>query len=388
MDPEPERYQLIIVGAGPVGLSVALAMARKRYRVLLIEKEAGTAEHSRAPAIWPRTQEILADLGVMDRFTEAGILLPVLEMYDVDRDQRLFRAPLNTLANETDYPHLLILPQSRTESLLLEALQDQSSATVLFSSEVTEVREAETENEVQVDFVGPDGEERVRAELVVGCDGAHSTVRHAIGAHQQGVTYGMEAALADVRIAGSEASHSPRLTTRPRIAVGIRIETDVWRLILPFAKGDTLPLERRVSDAVNHLFERPEWDVVWRSEFQLHRRISSAFNHGRIVLAGDAAHLNSPVGGQGMNAGIQDAARLAVVLEQALDSEPQGVLAEYGERRRVEIARGVNRVTDRMTRILLAREGRYIRVVLRSADLALRLPYFGRKILRKMAMLG
>lgn len=379
------RYQLIVVGAGPVGLSVALAMARKGYRILMIEKEAGTAEHSRAPAIWPRTQEILADLGVMDRFAEAGILLPSLEMYDVDRNQRLFRAPLNALANETDYPHLLILPQSRTESLLLEALQQQASATVLFSSEVIDVRDAE--NEVHVNFVGPGGEESARAELLVGCDGAHSTVRHAIGAHQEGVTYGMQAALADVRIAGSGTTHSPRLTTQPRIAVGIRIEADIWRLILPFAKGDTLPLERRISDAVSHLFDQPDWEVVWRSEFQLHRRISSAFNHGRIVLAGDAAHLNSPVGGQGMNAGIQDAARLAVVLERALGAEPERVLAEYGERRRVEIARGVNRVTDRMTRVLLAGQGRYIRLVLRSADLALRLPYFGRRILRKMAML-
>ncbi len=192
----------------------------------------------------------------------------------------------------------------------------------------------------------------------------------------------MQAALADVRIAGSGTTHSPRLTTQPRIAVGIRIEADVWRLILPFATEDTLPLERRISDAVSHLFDQPDWEVMWRSEFQLHRRISSAFNQGRIVLAGDAAHRNSP--GTGM---IQDAARLAVVLERALGAEPERVLAEYGERRRVEIARGVNRVTDRMTRVLLAGQGRYIRLVLRSADLALRLPYFGRRILRKMAML-
>lgn len=155
MNPKPERYQLIIVGAGPVGLSVALAMARKEYRVLVLEKEAGTAEHSRAPAIWPRTQEILADLGVVDRLTKAGIVLSSLEMYDVDRGKRLFRAPLARLTRQTNYPQLLILPQSRTESLLLEALKEQASATVRFSSEVTDVREAGSE--LHVDFVGPDG---------------------------------------------------------------------------------------------------------------------------------------------------------------------------------------------------------------------------------------
>lgn len=380
-----ERYQVVIVGAGPVGLSLALMLARKGCNVLVLEKEAGTAEHSRAPAIWPRTQEILADLGVMERFTEEGILKPSLEIHDVDRDTCLLRAPLESLSDQTRFPRLLILPQSRTESLLLEALQRQPSASIRFSSEVLGLDQRDSG--VDVRYAAPEGEATASGDIVVGCDGAHSFVRHAIGAHHRGVTYPMQAALADVRIGNSQAWHSPRLTTTPRIAIGIRIEADTWRLILPFAQADRIPLERRVEEAVANLFHRSDWEPVWRSEFQLHRRISSAFSRGRVVLAGDAAHLNSPVGGQGMNAGIQDASRLASAIEQALRSDPEARLQAYADSRRAEIAEGVNRVTDIATRVLLARQGRLIRLVLTGANVALRIPGLRRKILRRMAML-
>lgn len=385
MSSERERYQVVVVGAGPVGLSLALALARKDHEVLVLEKNPGTAEHSRAPAIWPRTQEILADLGVMERFTEEGILHPSLEMYDVDRDTCLFRAPLESLSDRTRFPRLLILPQSRTESLLLEALKQCSSVSIRFSSEVTEL--IQQDDHVDVRFTAPEGEVTVSGEILVGCDGAHSFVRHAIGAHQEGVTYAMQAALADIRIRDSEASHSPRLTTVPRIAVGIRIEADIWRLILPFAEGDPIPLEQRTKEAAENLFHRKDWEPVWHSEFYLHRRLSSAFSRGRMVLAGDAAHLNSPVGGQGMNAGIQDTAYLASAIEEALRSEAEERLQAYADSRRAQVARGVNRVTDIMTRVLLARRGRFIRLVLTGANMALHVPGLRRKILRRMAML-
>lgn len=289
------------------------------------------------------------------------------------------------LSDQTRFPQLLILPQSRTESLLLEALQRQPSARVRFSSEVIELNQRD--DGIDVRFTTPEGESMASADLLVGCDGAHSFVRHAIGAHHEGVTYAMQAALADVRIGNSAASHSPRLTTTPGIAIGLRIEADTWRLILPFAQADRIPLERRVEEAVANLFHRADWEPVWRSEFQLHRRISSTFSRGRVVLAGDAAHLNSPVGGQGMNAGIQDASRLASAIEQALRSDPEAALQAYADRRRAEIAEGVNRVTDIMTRILLAKQGRFIRLVLAGANVAVHVPGLRRKVLRRMAML-
>ncbi|MCW8125930.1 FAD-dependent oxidoreductase [Microbulbifer halophilus] len=385
MSSDSELYQVIIVGAGPVGLSLALMLARKSYRVLVLEKEAGTAEHSRAPVIWPGTQEILAGLGVMEKFTKTGILKPSLEIHDVDRDTCLLRAPLESLSDQTRFPRLLILPQSRTESLLLEALERQASASIRFSSEVIGLDQRD--GSVDVRFATPKGQSTASGEILVGCDGAHSFVRQSMGAHQEGITYAMRAALADIRINDSRGLDSPRLTTIPGIAIGIRIEADTWRLILPFTQSDPTPLERRIREAVEHLFPPSNWEAVWRSEFQLHRRISSRFSRGRTVLAGDAAHLNSPVGGQGMNAGIQDASHLAPAIEQALESDPEATLQAYGDRRKAQIAQGVNRVTDIMTRLIMARQGRFIRWVLAGTNAALRTPGLRRKILRRMSML-
>ena len=179
------------------------------------------------------------------------------------------------------------------------------------------------------------------------------------------------------------------------MAIGIRIEEDRWRLILPFSAdgeaGGGLPLDERVERAARRLFpgvrSREDYESVWQSRFRLHRRVASRFAAGRVALAGDAAHLNSPVGGQGMNAGIQDAAALTDALLEALEADAPGPLKGYAERRRRAIEGGVNPFTDRMTRLFLFREGRLLRPMLRAADLVLRLRPLRRRFLRRIAML-
>ena len=134
---DAKRWDVVVVGAGPVGLSLALGLARREHSVLVLEKEATTSEHSRAPAIWPGTQEILAGLGVIRSFLNEGIVVRKLQLWDADRRAVLLSLPLEELAGQTAYPHLLVLPQSRTERLLLEALQREPTAEVRFSCEAT-----------------------------------------------------------------------------------------------------------------------------------------------------------------------------------------------------------------------------------------------------------
>lgn len=380
-----------VVGAGPVGLSLALGLARAGRSVRVLEKEASTAEHSRAPAVWPRTQEVLAELGVVERFLERGTILPEIELWDADRDRRLFRVSLGELSRETDYPHLLILPQSVTEELLLEAVEREPSSEVRFDTTVVGVEQGDG-HRVRVAFRGDDGQGELRAAFVAGCDGAHSTLRGCIGADFPGVTYGMRAALADVRVPGGGPERYPRISSRDRLAMGLRFGDSgdagrLWRLILPFSADDELPLEERIDRAVPALLHADRYRTVWKSEFRLHRRVASRFAAGRTVLAGDAAHLNSPVGGQGMNSGIQDACALTRALLEALDAGDPGPLASYGTRRRKQIVQGVNRFTDRLTRVLLLGRGRFPKLGFRLLSLATAVPFLRRRLLRRMAML-
>ncbi|MEX0958649.1 MAG: NAD(P)/FAD-dependent oxidoreductase [Burkholderiales bacterium] len=380
-----ERHDVIVAGAGPVGLSLALGLARAGTDVLVLEKEAVTAEHSRAPAIWPGTQEILAQLGVIERFLEQGIVLRRIEVHDADRGRVLVRIPIEELRDETLYAHLLILPQAQTERLLLQALHEQARARVLFAAEAAGF--AQDASKVEVRYRCNGREELAQARFVVGCDGAHSRVREFLGAAFEGMTYSVKAALADVDVEGDNDEPFPRLTTRPDLVIAIRIDRQRWRLILPIASESGHSLDTRVAEAMRALFPSRRYRQVWQSEFRLHNRLSSRFAQGRIVLAGDAAHLNSPVGGQGMNAGIRDAAELTRALHAALEQDSVEPVAAYAARRRGEIEAGVNRFTDQMTRLLLSGRGRMVRPVMRTADMLLRLPPLRRRFLRRVGML-
>lgn len=378
-------HDVIIAGAGPVGLSLALALARAGKSVLVLEKEAQLPEHSRAPAIWPRTQEILAGLGVIDRFLHDGIVLSTFYFFDADAHKVRLELPLHELKGKTPYPHLLILPQDKTERFLYEALLRLPHVQVQFNSEVTGFEDQGGRVRIRCSTKGTASD--LEAFYLVGCDGAHSKVREVLGFSLEGFTYDSAAALADIRLQSSEDYAFPRFSRKGVFAVALKMQPRLWRLIFPYPVTDTTPLEERIRVSTAHLFPGALYDLVWQSEFRLHRRVTTSFVRGRIALAGDAAHLNSPIGGQGMNAGIQDAEVLARCLLQALEQDNPALLKPYEAARLPAIRRGVNRFTNQLTRILLFQNGRYLPWVLTVMGLLLRLPFLRKNFLHRVAML-
>lgn len=379
------QHDVIVVGAGPVGLSLALGLVRADRSVLVLEKGAGLSERSRAPIIWPRTQEILADLGVIDRFHEAGIVRSRIHLHDVDRQRILLELPLQELRDWTSQPHLLICPQSRTERLLYDVLEKAPSAEVRFSAEVTGF--AEQDNGVEVAYRRGGSPQTATAAFTAGCDGAHSQIRSTLGADFKGRTYRMEAALADVTLQPDRDVPFPRMTRQRGVATAIRLTDQLWRVILPRSPARRVPLDTRIDQAVVDLLGTADYEATWTSEFSLHRRISSRFRRGRIALAGDAAHLTSPVGGQGMNVGIQDAWALTRALDTALDQGAPEPLDRYAAERRQAIQGGAVRVTDALTRLLLAGQGALLVPALWTTGYLLRYQPLRRWVMGRMAML-
>ena len=317
-------WPVMIVGAGPVGLTLALGLAQQGIRSLVLEKKARLDEHSRALVVVARTLDVLASYSVADRFLREGCFLEQLTLYDVDRRERALTLSFAEVASATAYPGLLILPQDRLECLLLDHVLATGLCEVRFGHEFASYKEAA--GHVQVSFVDQGGVPTTTSvSFLIGCDGAHSTVRRWSGQDLKGATFPVRVFLCDVALAdaGRDALSFPRFQVRPSGLVGaLRYQPRHWRLLGTLAAGESeeqAVSQERLSQLVTHLLGPGPFEQIWTGVFSIHQRLASWFRKGRVLLAGDAAHLSSPAGGQGMNSGMQDAHNLAWKLALVLD---------------------------------------------------------------------
>jgi len=352
------RFPVAIVGGGPVGLALALGLARHGISSVLLEKKASTSEHSKAPGIHVRTREILRLWGIEDRFLRAGELIQCLTMVSAIPGRRpLTSLDYREIESEAERPGLLILEQSHTERLLLEAVRETGLCDVRFDAEVIGL--AQGADSATVTFVRDGLEDALEAEFVVGCDGASSFVRKALGLSFEGSTYSLRPMLADVRVGDERDGLAwPRAwDARGSFAFAVRLEPDLWRVISLDRKGASRPEEvpgAEVDGVVSRLLGPGPVEVVWASRFRIHIRSTPRFRVGRVLLAGDAAHLHSPSGGFGMNGGIQDAHNLAWKIAAALGGgDTDRLLDSYDVERRAVIVEKVSRYTDLVTRAFL-----------------------------------
>jgi 2-polyprenyl-6-methoxyphenol hydroxylase-like FAD-dependent oxidoreductase len=349
----------LIVGAGPTGLTLAIELARRGIPFRIIDRDAERPTTSRAIGTQARTIEVFRLMGIPESALEPAARPQSLRF--AERDRTLARVSLDQAADGS--PRLISMDESDTERVLEERLEELGGR-VERSMELTEFRVAG--NRVAATVKGPGGTSEIKAKFLDGADGAHSTVRREARIGFAGAAYPERFVLADLDL-DWELSHDEGhiwIGDDGLVAVIPLPGQFRYRVIVPLpaayatkeyrteaevaAEAETL-LRQRSGVSLRRI-----GDPVWASTFRIQRRQAEHYRRGAIFLAGDAAHVHSPVGGQGMNTGIQDAFNLGWKLALAArDQAAPGLLDTY-EAERHPIARGVLRGTHWGTRIVLA----------------------------------
>lgn len=353
---------VLIVGGGPVGLSLALGLAGHGVRSTLFEAKSEPDPYSRALGILPRTLEIFRTWGIYERFVSEGTLLSKVVFWMVDRNKPILQLDFSVFARLSAVPGVLVLPQNRTEALLLEAVRAAEMTEILLGYQASTFKQ--DQDGVSVEVTGPaGGAATYRGQYLIGCDGAHSAIRRSLGWGLEGKTYPARVLLADIRLR-DERDRLPWPRFAPaqgQVLAAARYEAEHWRIISTLKKNEDKGAaweNSAIDRRVNQLFGAGSYEHLWSNIFQIHCRTSPHFRRERVLLAGDACHLNSPAGGQGMNSGIQDAHNLAWKLARVLSgADAQSLLASYEAERREAVINNVDRYTDFLTRFgLLAPE--------------------------------
>jgi 2-polyprenyl-6-methoxyphenol hydroxylase-like FAD-dependent oxidoreductase len=340
---------VLIVGAGPTGLFLANECARRGLRWRLIESRSTQSEHSKALAIFPRTLEIFDMAGIVAPFLgAANRVTSVAVMAHARRLARLRFAP-----EESPYPFIAMVPQDVTEKLLVGQLR-RRGGTVEYDTRLVSAQQEDDGVQVTIESRGEPL--RMRASIVVGCDGAHSAVRHLMGLPFEGAAYESTFMLADIEtdttLPADELQLCPSefgpLAIFPMSATRRRIVAVVKA---PERDAPSLSLVRTM------LAERAPAGIEaralhWSSYFRIHHRRVERLRVARLFIAGDAAHIHSPFGGQGMNTGLHDAWNLAWKIDLYLSGQGnERLLDSYGAER-LPIIKGVIETTDFLTRVM------------------------------------
>lgn len=346
-----DPVDVLVVGAGPTGLAMAAFLAAHGIQARLIDRNPSRASESRALAIQPRTLEVLASLGVTSELLRLGNRNVQLRLH---AGNRVLSVPMFDLGlADTAYPYLLFLSQAETERVLAEHLGTKA-ITVQRGVQLTGLQPS-TEM-VTADLRHPDGTaEQVSARYVVGCDGGHSTVREQAGIPFEGSSYPQTFVLADLEADSIQAGAAHVfLSGAGMLFFFPLVHPASWRLLVMRPKHDPTPAGAPVTlEQVQTLCDDYTGgtvrlhDPVWMTNFRLHHRAAAHYQKGRIFLAGDAAHIHSPAGAQGMNTGIQDAANIAWKLAHTLTGSTTRSILDTYELERSPIGRRVLRMSDR-----------------------------------------
>jgi len=330
-----------VVGAGPVGVVAAIACARKGMRVTLFEAEDAIDHAPRAATTHPSTLEMLAELGLVDEFVSLGLVARKFQLWD--RDVLVAEFDHDLLKDETPYPYVVQTEQHKLSELGLRRLADMPNARVRLGTRVLDLQQDERRVGLYVE--GGAGRESEDFDYVIACDGGRSTLRKCLDIEFEGYTWPERFLVLTTLVDIGKAIGCCERTyiSDPDEWINLfKVTGDDfrgrWRAVFPTPESETddeafsdEPVLRRLRRLVpGHPLEL----VVHRNLYRVHQRVAKSFRSGRVFLAGDAAHINNPVGGLGLNCGIHDAMDLAATLEQVSAGRSGPELLDRYERRR------------------------------------------------------
>ena len=391
----PGKDPIIVAGAGPVGGLLALYLAREGFNVVLLEKDKTLPEDLRASTFHPPSMDMLDRLDLMPRLIELGLIVACYQYRD-RRSNEIAEFDMSAIKDETKHPYRLQCEQWRLNKICCEELSKIPNAKVLFQHGVVKVIDQDADG-VNILVSTPDGENIMRGSYVIGAEGANSMIRQSTGLQYAGFTYPEKFLVA--------STPYPLEKFLPRLA-GVNYVSDpeewcvvfrcnnMWRVLFPTTPGETnerLLSDEYIQDRLQHLAPKQgDFEIGHRTLYNVHQRVADSYIAGRVLLAGDAAHINNPLGGMGMNGGLHDAFNLAEKFLAVRDGKMEGKAAFdlYDRQRRITATKFVQEHTAANKKLMEekdpdAQKKRQADFMRQAAD-----PVLAKKFLLKTSMIN
>ena len=352
--------RIVIVGAGPVGLTAALALSRRGIPTVLLAAEPELVMELRGSTFHPPTLDLLDEFGVVPSMIDVGLKAPTWQFRDRETGP-VATFDLSLLAGDTNHPYRVQCEQWKLMRFLEAELRKQPGADIRFGHEVTSVRQNGEDVTVIADTAS--GPASVIGRYVIAADGARSAVRRSLGVEFEGFTYPELFLIAstDFRFENTltDIAYVNYIADPLEWLVLLRVP-ELWRVLVPApenADRERLLSDESLQQMLQRVVRRPEpYRIAHRSIYHVHQRVAKSFRHSRVVLAGDAAHVNNPLGGMGMNGGIQDAFNLADKFEAIWAGADDRLLDRYDRQRRTVAVEAVQQQTHRNQQVISERD--------------------------------
>lgn len=358
--------RILIAGGGPVGLFAALLLGRAGLAVRLFDENGTLQEDPRAATTHPATLELLGAAGLAQDMARLGLVCPIFQFWDRPSGKLVAEFDHALLAGDTDYPIVIQCEQFKTAQLILERLRTLPNVELCFGQRVVDV--AQDEASVTVTVASADGESRHSGAYLIGADGGRSTVRKSVGIAFDGFTWPERFIVLTTPFDfAAERGYCPRSYFADPdewcncFKVSASGPPGLWRTVYPTDPAlseDALLSDDAVEARLQKFFPAPKpYAIVHRNLYVTHQRVAAKFRQGRVLLAGDAAHVNNPIGGMGLNGGLQDAANLAEKLARVTrGGESERLLDLYDLQRRTVMSEFVQQQTIANKQRLEARD--------------------------------